>query len=753
MHTRIVRSLAAAGLLGLLGVATHAAGARFWQVSTQADFLEGEVENLSIDTHGRLVLGPETTTVGESTTPFLWALLPSGDGGVYAGSGNDGQVFKYAADGARSVFFDAPELEVHALAPAPEGGLYVGTSPEGKIYRVAANGTSSVYFDPEDKYIWALATDARGVLYAATGEKGVIYRITAEGRGEAFYRTKATHALTLLFDERGDLLAGTESPGKVFRITKDGAGFVLLDSGLQEISSLRFDEKGVLWAAAFTGKAAPDRGAPDRAPAEEPRPAPVPSVSTEITAVTIVDVSGATGATGPSTSREDRRDARGAIYRIMPDGAWDVVWESAEDAPYDLLPEAGAGLLVGTGNKGKIYRLAGEPARATLVARADAQQVTSLLRDGKSRIWFATSNPGKLFRLSTERATRGSYLSEVRDADTVATWGAISWRGSTPSGSAIKLYTRSGNTGVPDETWSAWSAAYTRSEGEQIDSPKARYLQWKLELSGTAAASPLVTSVTAAYLQRNLRPEVTSITLHPPGVIFQKPFSTGDAEIAGFDGPPPDRRTGPMMTPNGGMTGVSIASPSPALGRRGYQKGLQTLIWKAEDDNDDDLQYDVLYRREGETTWKALKRGLQDPIFVWDTTSVPNGTYVVKVVASDAPANPPGTALAGERESRSFDIDNAPPVITITNVRRDGNRAIVQFTVRDDHSAVQRVEYSLEADRWRTIYPRDGIADSFLEEFEMTVDGDPLERAVIVRAIDGMNNVATARAEAPRPAK
>ena len=70
---------------------------------------------------------------------------------------------------------------------------------------------------------------------------------------------------------------------------------------------------------------------------------------------------------------------------------------------------------------------------------------------------------------------------------------------------------------------------------------------------------------------------------------------------------------------------------------------------------------------------------------------------------------------------------------------------MIQFTVRDDHSAVQRVEYSLEADRWRAIYPKDGIADSFAEEFELTVDGDPLERAVIVRAIDGMNNVATAR--------
>jgi hypothetical protein len=749
MLIRFARPLAAVCLLALCAISAHAAGARFWQVSTQTDFLAGEVENLSIDMHGRLLLGPEATRVGDSTTPFLWRLLEAADGSLYAGSGNDGQVFRFAADGTRTVFFDAPELEVHALARAPGGGLYVGTSPDGKIYRVDAKGASTVYFDPEDKYIWSLATDASGVLYAATGEKGVIYRITAEGKGAPFYKTKATHALSLLLDRNGDLLAGTEAPGKVFRIRKDGTGFLLLDSGLQEISGLRQDDKGVVYATAFSGTPSDSRGGGDQPAPEAPRPQPVPTVSTEITSIAIVDVSGASSMSGasPPPAREARKAPRGAVYRIMPDGGWDTVWSLSDDAPYDVLPESGGTLLVATGNKGKIYRLAGEPARATLVTRADAQQVTNVFRDAKGGVWFSTSNPGKVFRLSAGQAAKGTYQSDIRDAETVATWGAISWRGSAPGGTGVKLFTRSGNTSVPDDTWSPWSSAYSRSEGEQITSPKARYMQWKTELSGTATATPVVTSVTVAYLQRNLRPEISTITVHPPGVVFQKPFSSGDAELAGFDGAPNDRRGNQPPQAAGGMTG---AGGSPALGRRTFQKGLQTLVWKADDDNDDDLQYDVLYRREGETTWKPLKRGLSDPIFVWDTTSVPNGTYVVKIVASDAPGNPPGTALAGERESRSFDIDNAPPVISVTAVRRDGTRTVVEFTVTDDQSAVQRVEYSLDADRWRTIHPKDGIADSRAEQFELTLDGDATDRAVILRVMDAMNNVATARAETPR---
>jgi hypothetical protein len=403
---------------------------------------------------------------------------------------------------------------------------------------------------------------------------------------------------------------------------------------------------------------------------------------------------------------------------------------------------------VATGNKGKLYRLAGDPVRATLVARADAQQATTLLPDSHGQIWVATANPGKLFRLSTRQATRGTFESNVRDAETVATWGTISWRGTSPAGTSVKLYTRSGNTEVPDETWSGWSSAYTHQAGEQVSSPKARYLQWKVELTGSSTASPLVTSVTAAYLQRNLRPEVTSISVQPPGIVFQKPFSTGEAEIAGFDAPT-DRRTPQAVA----AATPGLASGTPPLGRRGYQKGLQTILWKASDDNDDDLQYDVLYRREGEASWKPLKRNLSDPIFVWDTTSVPNGTYVVKIVAGDGSSNPPGTSLTGERESRAFDIDNAPPEITVTNVTADGSHAVILFSVKDEFSAVQRVEYSLDADRWRPIYPKDGIADSPSEQFELRIDGDVADRAVIIRATDAMNNVATARAEAPPTTK
>src|SRR5688572_21043848 len=63
-------------VLAILGVASaYAALPTFWQVSTEAEFLSGKVENLSIDSYGRLTLGPTSTPIYESNAPFLWTVI------------------------------------------------------------------------------------------------------------------------------------------------------------------------------------------------------------------------------------------------------------------------------------------------------------------------------------------------------------------------------------------------------------------------------------------------------------------------------------------------------------------------------------------------------------------------------------------------------------------------------------------------------------------------------------------------------
>ena len=721
-----------AGVAVLLAVASLSAGPGFWQAATQADFLRGDVDQLSIDEHGRLMLGPEVTRVHDAGAPFVWAAVTGADGTLFLGTGNDGKVLRVEPSGRSSVFYDSTEMEVHALAPAPNGGLYAATSPDGRIYRLDAKGEATPFFDPDEKYIWSLAVDREGNVFAGTGDKGTVYKISAEGKGQRFFSTKAAHAVALAFDQKQQLLVGTGAPGRVFRVDAAGKGFLLLDTTYQEVRALRVDPKGVIYTAAQSARS---QGAGDSLTDASPTPPSVtpsiPNVTTEITSIAAVDTSPSSQATA-SLSAADRRSATGAVFRVQPDGLWDEIWAPRDDAPYDIAIEPDGSLLVGTGTKGKLFRLSGDPVTAVLVTRVPAQQATMLVR-AADRTYVATANPGMLMAISSTRATRGTYESDVKDARLVSTWGVIAWRATAPAGSKVEIFTRSGNTRTPDEAWSEWSGPYPNADGSPISSPKARYFQWRAVLTGTAAASPTLTSLSSAYLPRNIRPQVSTITVHPPGVVFQKPFSSGETEIAGLDEDAQDRRS----------TGNAPGGGGPALGRRIYQKGLQTFQWKADDDNSDELSYDVFYRREGDTAWRVLKTDLRDTLLVWDTSSVPNGTYVLKVSASDRRVNPADSALTGELESSSFEIDNVSPTVQLGAIRRDGVRFIVAADVRDADSPVTRVEYSLDAQRWQTAFPRDGILDARQESFELRLEADAAGRTLVIRATDALGNVGT----------
>ncbi len=713
------------------------AGPGVWQAATQADFLRGEVEQLSIDEHGRLMLGPELTRVHDSAAPFVWTALAGADGTLFLGTGNDGKVIRVDKSGQASVFYDSAEMEVHALAAAPGGGLFVATSPDGRIYKLDAKGQATPFFDPDDKYIWSLGVDRDGNVFAGTGDKGMVYKITPDGNGQKFFATKTSHAITLAFDHNRQLLVGTGTPGRVFRVDAAGKGFLLLDTTYQEVRALRVDPKGVIYAAAQSSPRVPG-GADsltDVLSAPPPVTPSIPNVSTEITSITVADL-GPASQSGASALSADRRNPTGAVFRVQPDGLWDEMWAPREDAPYDIAIEADGALLVATGTKGKLFRLSGDPVTAVLVTRVPAQQATQLVRVA-DRTYVTTANPGLLMSISTARATRGTYQSEVKDARLVSTWGVIAWRATAPPGAKVEVFTRSGNTRTPDEAWSEWSAPYANAEGSPITSPKARYFQWRAVLTGTTTAAPALTSLSSAYLPRNIRPQVVSITVHPPGVVFQKPFSSGETEIAGLDEEAQDRRS----------ASSSAGGGAPPLGRRIVQKGLQTFAWKAEDDNNDELSYDVFYRREGDTGWRLLKSDLRDTLMVWDTSSVPNGTYVMKVLASDRRSNPADATQAGELESSSFEIDNVAPTVQIGALRRDGTRFIVPAEVRDADSAVTRVEYSLDAQRWQTAFPRDGILDARLETFELRLEPDAAGRTLVIRATDALGNVGTGQVQ------
>ncbi len=91
-------------------------------------------------------------------------------------------------------------------------------------------------------------------------------------------------------------------------------------------------------------------------------------------------------------------------------------------------------------------------------------------------------------------------------------------------------------------------------------------------------------------------------------------------------------------------------------------KTAVTVRWMAHDDNGDDLMFAVWYRGVGEANWRLLKDKITEKVYSFDSALLPDGSYEVKVVASDAPVHTDAEALTGERVSEVFVVDTTPPV-------------------------------------------------------------------------------------------
>ena len=731
-HSRAWRALA----LGLAVVAAppvHAAQSQFLRLEGARDFLEGELVGLSVDSNGRVRLAPAVKVLQETETPFVWCLATDGKGAVFAGTGNEGKVFRIEG-GKASVVFDAAELEVHALAFGKDGKLYVGTSPDGRVYAVEPGGKSTTFFDPKEKYIWALAFDPSGNLIVATGAEGRVYRVDPKGAVTTLLQTAETHVLSLAVDARGTVFAGSAPSGILYRIDTAGKVFVVHDSPYREVKSLDLGRDGSVYAALVDG----------RPNDESARPSPAaPTTPSPTAEVTVTEAFGGVAA-GPSSPSGTAQAAgagasKGAVIRLLPGGEVDALWSSAEDTPQALVTTAD-GVLLATGSKGKLYRIR-DDRTWTLLAVLPAEQLTGLARRSDAGAVVASSSPGKVFGLDETPGARGTYVSKAKDTETVSAWGRLRWEGEVPAGTDLQVQTRSGNTQTPDTTWSDWSPAYKDPGGQAITSERARFLQMRATLVGKDGKSPVLDRVTAAYLQRNLRPDVLQVTIHPPGEVFQKPISvTGDPEILGLD------------TPTVTAPGAPKGPPAPAatsFSRKLYQRGLQTFSWRAEDANGDTLSYDVYFKGVNASRFRLLRKDLVEPVLAWDTSTVPNGRYLIKVVASDAPSNPRGLALTGEKESTAFDVDNTPPLVTATLADRSPVK--IRAVAKDDASPLRKAEYSVDGGRWEEVYPQDGINDAREETYEFTPEGlsPGTSHVVVVRVIDLLGNAASARVEVP----
>jgi len=680
------------GLIGLylivpvVGRSTaYAVMPTIWRDDSQADFEKGKPENVSITSQGEVVLAPLLEEVADTDELYVWCLTQDKEGNLYAGTGNEGRIYKIDSQGDKTLLYDSPEVGIHSLALDDEGNLYAGSSPDGIVYKITAQGEAQTLCTTGERYVWSLVIGPEGQLYAGTGEAAKVLKISQDGEVEEIYASTDNHIMSLVLDgESGHLYAGTEGSGIVYQISPEGDVRVLYDAPEREIHSLVLGDDGVLYAGAMTGPQPPVR-------AEKGR-------------------------------RTNISNDGSSIYGIFPSGAVWSIWRSPQPLLLSMIWNVDGDLMVGTGEEGLIYSVTPE-GDFTLVARCPQGQPLSLHRGGEGQVYLGIS--GKVYRFSSRYATKGTLTSPEHDNSINSKWGKISWRAEIPEGTRITFQTRSGNTEHADDTWSDWSEELQDSEGSQIPSPPARFLQYRANLyTSDSARTPVLKRVSITSLQSNLKPKVRSVTI--------RPYVARPEEM-------PPEASGPQGR---GMEGRAQVPP-PERRREPFKKTLKVVRWQADDPNGDLLVYDLYFRGMDEKDWKLLKEDVKGSFYIWDTESCPDGIQLVRVVASDVPSNPPELALSAERVSEPFIVDNTPPVVRKLKVEKQSHgKLVIRGEAEDKTSSLKKAEYSIDSGDWKIIFPQDGIFDSKKEKFTFTTDVlSPGEHTIVIRITDFSDNI------------
>jgi len=755
---RISAWLCATALLATTAGIATAEHTRRWRQSTYDEFLKGTTRGIAVRSDGRLELAPKFTQLADADASYLWSVKLDAKAIPYAAGGSPAKVFKLDGNGKTATVFQSSELSAQAIAFDSKGTLYVGTSPDGKVYRVLPSGEKSVFFDPKTKYIWDIEFGPDGTLYVATGDKGQIFAVTPDGKGELYYASDEAHIRVLAFDAKGNLIAGTEPSGRVLRLTRSAPsarktekepaaeGFVLYETPKREVTSLAVGPDGSVYVAAI--------GERQHNAAVMPANIP-PAATTTVTTSGTVTVIAPVQSTGQPQAPYIPFPAviSSGVYKIAPDGAPEELWTSRDDVVYSLGIAGDGRLLAGLGNSGALLAIDGRGVFAQL-AKAGSAQITGIVRNSAGKVLLCTANPGKLISLGPEYEPEGTYESRSFDAQLFSQWGRIEWW-SPPAASATKagnnssnkeprleFYIRTGNTEDPGKEWSKWYGPYTASDAETA-APSARFAQWKAVIHDGRPGDG-IEWVTLAYQPKNVAPVIDGVLMQDPGVRAQgqPALATGAAVTATLKFPPaPSAMTGVVISQSQGSSTKFEVPPQGFL-----QKGYQSVLWTAHDDNDDELKFSVYFRGEEEKDWKLLKDNLDQRFYSFETTTLADGAYYLKIVATDASSNPPAKALRAERESERFEVDNTPPALSKVDSSVAAGSAQIKFTATDATSSIERAQYSVDGGDWTLIAPASGISDGKQESYEITLhDLKPGEHTIAVRAYDRFENVGTGK--------
>lgn len=602
--------------------------------------------------------------------------------------------------------------EASALCGALFGGrLYVGTA-SGRIYAMEAGAEPKLAFETGQLVVTSLAA-TRTHLYAGTIPDGRTFRMDATGNWEEFRKLPARYVWQLAV-WRGEVYAACGLPGSVVRLTGGDAPEPVGDVGAEHALSLAADAAGLVAGTAMPGRLVrlPSRGGSQvlhdfrdlevRAVVARQDGLWVAANWTPRSPDQLIALArSAQGGEPQAAPPADPKPAT-AIWRIGPRSVEEIL--RLPDSVINAIAPAPDGVFVASNNSARVYRVRADRT-SDLELDLPARQAAGLVSEGERLAAVTLGDRGHVARLTGRPAASGMFLSAVQDTGFISQWGSVK----VVSSGAVSIRFRSGLVADPREGWSAWSPPI-REFPASIPVPRGRYLQFEIRLE---EATAVVREVEIAYRNLNQHPRLMELQI----------------------------RDIPMMIP------PEMPQQKPDIVRRplDIHTPYREIQWQAADPDGDTLAFRLFVRAVGSNVWLPLLGGepTSGTAARWDTQTVPDGRYVLRVVATDAESNPAGEALEASIESAPFVVDNGKPVVTLSHTGGGKFRG----EARDEWSRIVRFDYRVDGSEWTAVACADGIYDSQQEQVEFAVDLSRLSKGphvLMLRAVDAMQNVGTA---------
>jgi hypothetical protein len=665
---------------------------------------------------------------GVGTRTFELDSLESFSGGALQGAavGSDGVVRAGWTLGNVPLPVGGGATVMCAVALA-DGSVLVGTGPSsgGKVIRVASD-QATLLADTKESAVSALVADGHGNVYAATTSNRV-YRITRNGAALFATLQDVDSVLSLAVDPAtGALFAGTGSGGKVMRITPDGAASVYFTSVDPFVVALAVGERGIVYAGT-SGKGLLYRiVSPGRATVLYDFP------GSDIRAVAVARngvvyaVANEEPASGQETGAEASANKRtmggrigagpvaaprskpghGSLWRFDEQGRPERMMHHDEFHYASLALDEAGRPYVGTGAEGRVYTVDATHV-VSLVADTTERQIGAMGLAGGSR-FIVGSDPAVFHRIVSVGGPDSVWTSKPFDAGLRAHFGHATWR----AGGTVQVSARTGDTQTPDATWSPWSEPFP--DGAPVPTPPGRFVQVRARLLDTLAT---LSDVVVPFVTENLRAIVTDISARERGHELKE-----------------------GLVPSGG---------GPAK-----HESAVHVSWKVDNPDGDELRYRVQFRRDGQTRWTDAQRPddvLTKPELDWDTATLSEGKYRLRIEASDEMVNPLGNATRSDLVSAPVLVDNTPPVFQ--SLAMQGRR--LKARVVDGLGPIVRIDVAIDGrTEFTPLSPVDGIFDTADESVD--VDLTPLlvsagsgPHIVAVRALDAAGNDVVRDVETP----